>query len=227
MPRAPNSSARSTIQQGRFFAGCDGFAFSHRLARAFRPGDDRSHGLRHARHCLSAWIGAGSHRERSSTGFVVENEEEAIAAVGRLHELDRRSIRAAFEKRFTARRMAQDYVSHYRELTRHTPRIDKVAAHPITSATLATGTHRQHRGRLFEGPSKPSSASENLALKKEARGARCLPRLSPGQRVRIAPPSGGENATLRETRRTEAVLTSQHRVEPCCSLLAPVAADQR
>ena len=43
----------------------------------------------------------------------------------------------------------------------------------------------------------------------------------------ITPPSGGENATLRETRRTEAVLTSQHRVEPCCSLLAPVAADQR
>jgi len=77
--------------------------------------------------------------ENGLTGFVVDNEEEAIAAVGRLHELDRRSIRAAFEKRFTARRMAEDYVSHYRELTRHTPRIDKVAAHPITSATLATG----------------------------------------------------------------------------------------
>jgi glycosyltransferase involved in cell wall biosynthesis len=77
--------------------------------------------------------------ENGLTGFVVDNEEEAIAAVGRLHELDRRSIRAAFEKRFTARRMAQDYVRHYRKLTRHTPRIDKVVAYPITSATLATG----------------------------------------------------------------------------------------
>jgi hypothetical protein len=35
--------------------------------------------------------------------------------------------------------MAQDYVRPYRELTRRRPRIDKVAAHPITSATLATG----------------------------------------------------------------------------------------
>jgi glycosyltransferase involved in cell wall biosynthesis len=77
--------------------------------------------------------------ENGLTGFVVDNEEEAIAAVGRLHELDRRSIRAAFEKRFTARRMAQDYVCHYRELTRHAPRADKVAANPITVATLATG----------------------------------------------------------------------------------------
>ena len=77
--------------------------------------------------------------ENGLTGFVVDNEEEAIAAVGRLHELDRRSIRAAFEKRFTARRMAQDYVQHYRELSGHTPQIDKVAAHLITSATPATG----------------------------------------------------------------------------------------
>jgi glycosyltransferase involved in cell wall biosynthesis len=76
--------------------------------------------------------------ENGLTGFVVDNEEEAVAAVGRVHEFDRRSIRAAFEKRFTARRMAQDYVRHYRDLARHTPRIDKVAAHQ-TSATLATG----------------------------------------------------------------------------------------
>ena len=47
------------LQKRRFFAECDGFAFSHRLARAVRPGDDRSHGLRDTGHCLPAWIGAG------------------------------------------------------------------------------------------------------------------------------------------------------------------------
>jgi glycosyltransferase involved in cell wall biosynthesis len=35
------------------------------------------------------------------TGIVVDNEGEAIAAIKRLGELDRRVIRATFEKRFT------------------------------------------------------------------------------------------------------------------------------
>jgi glycosyltransferase involved in cell wall biosynthesis len=44
------------------------------------------------------------------TGFVVPGEEEAVEALGRLSELDRRQVRAHFEKRFTARRMAEDYL---------------------------------------------------------------------------------------------------------------------
>jgi glycosyltransferase involved in cell wall biosynthesis len=51
------------------------------------------------------------------TGFVVEGEAEAIQAIGRLGELDRRQVRTRFEQRFTARRMAEDYVRHYRSLT--------------------------------------------------------------------------------------------------------------
>jgi glycosyltransferase involved in cell wall biosynthesis len=50
------------------------------------------------------------------TGFVVSGEEEAIQAIGRLGELDRRRIRAQFEKRFTARRMAEEYLNHYAAL---------------------------------------------------------------------------------------------------------------
>jgi glycosyltransferase involved in cell wall biosynthesis len=50
------------------------------------------------------------------TGFIVENEDEAIAAIERVSELDRRSVRAAFEQRFTARRMAEEYVRHYEHL---------------------------------------------------------------------------------------------------------------
>ena len=50
-------------------------------------------------------------------GFIVKNEAEAVQAVTRLSELDRRSVRTTFEQRFTARRMAEDYVRYYRMLT--------------------------------------------------------------------------------------------------------------
>jgi glycosyltransferase involved in cell wall biosynthesis len=51
------------------------------------------------------------------TGFVVSNEREAIDALGRLGELDRHRVRAQFERRFSSRRMAEDYLSHYKALT--------------------------------------------------------------------------------------------------------------
>jgi glycosyltransferase involved in cell wall biosynthesis len=50
------------------------------------------------------------------TGFVVDDEEQAVQAVKRLGELDRRRVRERFEKRFTAGRMAADYVSHYQSV---------------------------------------------------------------------------------------------------------------
>lgn len=50
------------------------------------------------------------------TGFIVDSEDEAVAAVARIGELDRRRVRQTFDRRFTARRMAEDYVSVYRQL---------------------------------------------------------------------------------------------------------------
>jgi glycosyltransferase involved in cell wall biosynthesis len=50
------------------------------------------------------------------TGFVVEDDTSAVAAVDRLSTLDRENIRKEFEKRFTARRMALDYLEAYRDL---------------------------------------------------------------------------------------------------------------
>ena len=47
------------------------------------------------------------------TGFIVDNEDEAVAAIKRIGELDRQRVRARFEERFTARRMAEDYLRHY------------------------------------------------------------------------------------------------------------------
>jgi glycosyltransferase involved in cell wall biosynthesis len=50
------------------------------------------------------------------TGFIVDNEAAAAAATHRLRTLDRARIRRVFEERFTARRMAEDYVTVYRRL---------------------------------------------------------------------------------------------------------------
>src|SRR5712672_3141225 len=50
------------------------------------------------------------------TGFIVHDEATAIAAVDRLGELDCQTVRQTFERRFTARRMAEDYLDLYEEL---------------------------------------------------------------------------------------------------------------
>ncbi len=57
--------------------------------------------------------------EDGLTGFIVDSEDAALAAlaaVGRLGLLDRGRIRARFEQRWTAGRMATDYVKIYQTL---------------------------------------------------------------------------------------------------------------
>ena len=50
------------------------------------------------------------------TGLIVENIEDAVQAVGRARELDRRRIRQRFDDRFSAARMAADYLAVYQQL---------------------------------------------------------------------------------------------------------------
>jgi glycosyltransferase involved in cell wall biosynthesis len=54
--------------------------------------------------------------EDGMTGFIVDDETSAIAAVHRLAQLNRGAIRRQFERRFTARRMALDYLAAYHGL---------------------------------------------------------------------------------------------------------------
>ena len=73
--------------------------------------------MRHARHRLEN----GSVPEvldPGVTGFVVESIEEASVAVDKAITLNRWRIRSAFDERFTAGRMARDYVRLYRDLAR-------------------------------------------------------------------------------------------------------------
>jgi glycosyltransferase involved in cell wall biosynthesis len=52
------------------------------------------------------------------TGFVVDDEDAAAAAIARLGELDRARIRHVFERRFSAEVMARHYVELYQQLLR-------------------------------------------------------------------------------------------------------------
>jgi glycosyltransferase involved in cell wall biosynthesis len=56
--------------------------------------------------------------DRGVTGFVVDSVEEAVAAIPLAKALDRSAIRRRFEKRFSAERMARDYVSLYDKVLR-------------------------------------------------------------------------------------------------------------
>jgi len=74
--------------------------------------------------------------EDGVTGFVVEDETSAAGAVREIASLSRSAVRARFEDRFTARRMAEDYVRLYRSL------IDSNCARPRLMAGLAASARR-------------------------------------------------------------------------------------
>lgn len=54
------------------------------------------------------------------TGFIVDDEPAALRALQRLPELDRRRVREGFERRFSARQMAKNYVRCYEALLEST-----------------------------------------------------------------------------------------------------------
>jgi glycosyltransferase involved in cell wall biosynthesis len=54
--------------------------------------------------------------EHGQTGFLVDSFDEAVAAIGRLGEIDRAACRRAVEQRFTVERMADDYLALYRRI---------------------------------------------------------------------------------------------------------------
>ncbi len=63
----------------------------------------------------------GSVREvitHGHTGFIVDSDAQAVAAIARAGALSRRAVRAAFEQRFTAHKMAEAYVQVYGSMLR-------------------------------------------------------------------------------------------------------------
>ena len=88
-----------------------GAAVPDRLARAVRSGDDRGHGLRHARDRLSLRLRAGGHRGRGSPAT---SSTASRGRSPRWHRVgDARSRRcpcSASNERFTSKAMAKDYL---------------------------------------------------------------------------------------------------------------------
>jgi hypothetical protein len=69
--------------------------------------------------------------EDDVTGRIVTCSEEAILALPKVIALDRRTVRRRFEERFSATRMAKDYVNVYRKLLKQSTLVD---APPISLA---------------------------------------------------------------------------------------------
>jgi glycosyltransferase involved in cell wall biosynthesis len=82
--------------------------------------------------------------EDGITGAIVETMEEAIAALPHVIALDRVKVRQRFEQRFSATRMAEDYVDVYRTLLASSKSID---------TKPWNGQHRRHNGASVLRPS--------------------------------------------------------------------------
>ncbi|WP_322990763.1 glycosyltransferase family 4 protein [Hoeflea sp.] len=63
------------------------------------------------------------------SGFIVHDLDEAVDAVGKLDQFDRRTVRGSFDKRFTAARVANDYVEIYRSLISEYGNIGQLPLH--------------------------------------------------------------------------------------------------
>jgi glycosyltransferase involved in cell wall biosynthesis len=76
-------------------------------------------------------------------GIIVDSIDAAVAAVQEVSTMSRSTVRAEFERRFTAARMARDYVAAYRLLLAGTSASTGVAAPALP---LAAGTKLAPQG---------------------------------------------------------------------------------
>jgi hypothetical protein len=77
------------------------------------------------------------------TGFIVRSEDQAVEAVQRIDTLDRDRIRGEFERRFTAQRMARNYLKLYADLARarRVPLTAEAVGNEILARSLVTRRH--------------------------------------------------------------------------------------
>jgi glycosyltransferase involved in cell wall biosynthesis len=79
------------------------------------------------------------------TGLVVDNVDQAIVALHQTISLDRCKVRARFEERFSAQRMAKDYVHVYRNLLKAGSQVQRLvpAARVKPNGTRPMGFERR------------------------------------------------------------------------------------
>ena len=94
--------------------------------------------------------------EDELTGFIVHSEDQAVDAVRRVHTLDRVRIQTEFERRFTAKHMAQNYLKLY-------ARLNKVRRLP-TSLAAAAGDKISVRSLLRLRPAVAARTRGDMQL---------------------------------------------------------------
>jgi len=82
--------------------------------------------------------------DEGMTGSIVETLEAAISALPRVLSLDRRTVRRRFEERFSATRMAEDYVNVYRSLLRTSVLSDRRSEMPPRPLQVSANGGRSH-----------------------------------------------------------------------------------
>jgi glycosyltransferase involved in cell wall biosynthesis len=98
--------------------------------------------------------------EDGVTGFVCESLHEMIETVGRLTTIDRRRCRAAFEKHFTAERMAHDYVALYQQLLDEDSALGELETIRIGTRRL---DHAEMANHAQSGPSLRMSGGRTVS----------------------------------------------------------------
>jgi len=73
------------------------------------------------------------------TGVIVETMDEAVKMLPQVLALDRRAVRRRFEERFTATRMAKDYIQAYRSLLKRPSLSERETVVPMREAELEKG----------------------------------------------------------------------------------------
>ena len=82
--------------------------------------------------------------EEGVTGYIVNDIEGALEAIGKIPSFDRRRCRKVFEERFSAGRMAQDYLALYLRRIRASADHDaRIAFSTLDSDTLEATIHYQ------------------------------------------------------------------------------------
>jgi glycosyltransferase involved in cell wall biosynthesis len=118
--------------------------------------------------------------EEGLTGFIVEDESSAVAAVDRISGLSRKTIRERFERHFTARRMAEDYLGVYRNLMEAAEPLPRLVAR-LKAVRHSLGLVRQPvvaqsaSGRV-SGNSSQTMTKPQTAREARAKNAVLLPK---------------------------------------------------
>ena len=96
--------------------------------------------------------------EDGTTGFVIQDIDQAVQAVERIPRISRKQCRRVFEERFTALRMAADYVAVYDQMIHGTRRAEMGSEKGLAKGVLSI--EGDGHGPLLSGTPYPTLFSD-------------------------------------------------------------------